>query len=120
MSTEQKPIPPLHFMDPKELKPGMKLKSTVNLMVSTHGSISVSQHHFSGHIIVATVDVEFTVPADFNVVAEAVKAIDEEVDRIMEEARTKAAPLHKQKAQLLQISYGGNDVLDAVPGDSHE
>lgn len=110
MTTENK-LP--GFLDPTKLKPGDKIKQLVHLQLSTYGSISVSSYHFDQYILIDSVEVEFTVPEGFNPVQQAVAALDAQINSVMDEAYKRTQPLKEKKAQLLQISYGGADILDA-------
>jgi len=101
------------FIDPKTLKPGQKIKQTVNLMLSDFGGIAMSAHKFPDYILVAVAEVEFTVPESFNAVAQAVDALDNQITNIQNETQAKLKVLREKKAQLLQITYQGADILDA-------
>ena len=113
MSTENN-VNQVKYLDPAILVPGQKIKQTVHLMVSSYGSISISTFKYQDYIYIGEAEVEFTVPEGFNAVAQAVAAIDNKIEAIQDEAQKRLRPLREQKAQLLQISYAGAEILDAV------
>lgn len=116
MNTEaKKEVPPVKYpasLDLKKLKAGDKVKQLVYLQVSTYGSISVSGYQFSEHVQLGSMEVEFTVVDGFNPVQAAVAAIDKQIENVMDEAYKRTAPMKQKKAELLQITYGGNEILD--------
>ena len=113
MNTEKKAPEYIQYIEPTALVPGLKIKQSIKLQLTTYGSLSVSQHHFDGHVLIDTIEVEFTVPEGFNPIAQAVTALDKQIESIMDEARRRAKPFHEKKAELLQITYQGAEILDA-------
>lgn len=102
------------FINPTDLVPGQKIKQTVHLTLTSYGCLMASNFKMVNDIYIGEAVVEFTVPEDFNAVAQAVAAVDRKIATITQEAQTLLKPLREQKAQLLQISYQGAEILDAV------
>lgn len=102
------------YIKPEDLKPGQVLTLDVHVMVDTYGCISVSNYHFEDKIYIGPSTVTITVPEDFNATSQAVAVIDAQLDSLANEYHTAKNKLAEKKAQLLQISYGGNEILDAV------
>jgi hypothetical protein len=105
----------LEYIKPENLKPGQVLSYEVNVMVDSYGSISVSNYRFQDKIFIGSAMVSVTVPADFNPVVQAVAAIDNQLDTLAAKYHEEKAKLAEKKAQLLQITYGGAEILDARP-----
>lgn len=76
----------------------------------THISTEMPEH---GYVTILPYNITFTVPEGFNAVQEAVKSIDMEMDKERQELAEKLQRLQAKKNELLQISYEGNDILDA-------
>lgn len=109
---------PSPHIQAKDLKVGDVLEIDLHVMVNLYGSMSVSTHKWNDAVYVGPAQLVFTVPEGFNPAAQAVAAIDKQLDTLADEYQKKKAVLTEKKAQLLQISYGGNDILDAVKDPS--
>lgn len=104
------------FFDPKTIKPGQQFQLKNFVVISPYGgTLMLLSCELEGYITLGTHEFTFTVPEGFNAVAQAVAAVDRKIDALVSEHNIAISELREKKAQLLQLSYGGNDVLDAVP-----
>lgn len=106
-----KPTPNLQA---KDIHAGDTFEIDLHVMVNMYGGITVSTHKWNDAVYLGPASVSFTVPEGFNPVHQAVAAIDKQLDTLADEYQKKKAKLNEKKAELLQISYGGAEILDAV------
>lgn len=102
-------------MKMEDLKPGQVHVIPGFIAISQYGSFTHCTHEMTehGYITIAPHEITFTVPEGFNAVQEAVKAIDSLMDKERGDLATKLQRLQAKKNELLQISFAGNDILDA-------
>lgn len=102
-------------MKVEDLKPGQVHVMPGFIAVSQYGTLSHCAHEMTehGYITIAPHEITFTVPEGFNAVQEAVKAIDSLMDKERGDLAAKLQRLQAKKNELLQISFAGNDILDA-------
>lgn len=102
-------------MEIKDLKPGQTHSVEGFIIVSSYGTITHSMNEMPehGYITICPYTLTFTIPEGFNAVKQAVNAIDAEMEKERSDLAKKLQRLQAKKNELLQLSYGGNDILDA-------
>lgn len=102
-------------MKVKDLVPGSVHTITGFIAVSEYGMLSHISADMSkyGYMTVAPHDISFTIPEGFNAVNSAVQAIDAIMEKERAALAEKLQRLQARKNELLQISFAGNDILDA-------
>ena len=66
--------------------------------------VSVYAHNQGKLVVIGTHEVEVPIP-DVDVTAQAIDALDEEAERVMQEARAKVAELHERIAKLRCLEH---------------
>jgi len=66
--------------------------------------VSVYEHKKGKLVVIGTHEVEVPIP-DVDVTAQAIDALDDEAERVMEEARAKVAELHERIAKLRCLEH---------------
>lgn len=102
-------------MKVKDLVPGSDHTITGFIAVNEYGMLSHISADMSeyGYMTIAPHDISFTIPKGFNAVQSAVQAIDAKMESARSELAAKLQHLQAKKNELLQISFAGNDILDA-------
>lgn len=102
-------------MKVKDLVPGSVHTITGFIAISEYGTLSHTSCDMTkhGYMTVAVHDINFTIPEGFNAVQSAVQAIDAKMESERGELAAKLQRLQAKKNELLQISFAGNDILDA-------
>lgn len=102
-------------MKMEDLKPGQVHTQEGFILLTQYGSITHANCEMKehGYITVCPHTLIFTIPDGFNAVQEAVKAIDAQMDQERGELAEKLQRLQAKKNELLQLTYGGNTILDA-------
>lgn len=113
------------FHNPKDLKPGQEISLSGIVQISTFGgTILLCSILLDGYIKLGEYSFTHVIPDDFNSTLSAVDAIDQQIERMKDKHQAELHKLLDQKAQLLQITYEGAEILDAVttpqPQDEHE
>ena len=95
--------------------PGTEHTLTGFILISPYGNLTHAgcPMEDNGYVTVVPHDIQFTIPEGFNAIQEAVKALDAEMEKERGELAEKLRSLQAKKNDLLQLSYGGNDILDA-------
>lgn len=101
------------FLSMKALTPGSTHTLPGFIMTDGTGWVTHAGSKLEGYMVICEHPVIFTVPADFNAVAKMVDTIDSKLDTLATEYHREKNKLIEKKSQLLQISYGGAEVLDA-------
>jgi hypothetical protein len=101
-------------IDIKSLKPGDILEFEGVFQVSPYGWTSInSGAGIPDYVTIAPVKISVTVPDGFNGITAMVQVLDDKAEAVRKEADGKILVLTKQKNDLLQLSYGGQEILDA-------
>lgn len=100
-------------INPKDIKPGQMLSIKGFVMASQFGGATFFTCKLPDYIVLGEHTLEFVVPEGFNAVASAVAELEEQIEAKKEKHHKELAILQERKAQLLQISYGGAEILDA-------
>lgn len=102
----------MNNINPKDIKPGQVLHIKGFVMASQLGGVIFFSCKLPDYIVIGEHTIEFTVPEGFNAITSAVADIDEQIEAKKEKYHKELAGLKERKNQLLQISYGGAEILD--------
>lgn len=103
------------YANTKELKPGDVIKIPGFVYSTPYGFLTHAGADMPDWIPIGEHEIVFTVPEGFNAVAAAVEMVDKSIDKERAEHAEKMRKLAEKKAELLQITYQGAEILDAEP-----
>jgi hypothetical protein len=100
-------------LNTKDLKPGDVIRLPGFIYATPYGFITHAGHAMPDWIVIGEHEIVFTIPEGFNAVAAAVAMVDNAMEKERAEHTQKMQQLAEKKAELLQITYEGAQVLDA-------